>query len=417
MSKAQIVIAGAGQAGFQAADALARGGFEGDIVLIGEEPHAPYQRPPLSKAQLAAPGPLEDLMFRPQPYYGERGITLRLGATVAALDPAAGRARLSDGEDLAFDACVLATGARVRRLGVPGEEAEGVHVVRAFNDTERLRAAAADATRIVIIGAGFIGLETAAVFAKAGKAVTVLEAAERALARVCPPVISTFYTARHAAAGVVLRTGVKAVAVQTEAGRVRGVALADGEVAPADLVVVGVGVIPNDALAQDAGLDVDGGVLADAHARALRAEAPVEGVYAAGDCVRGENAWLGRRVRLESVQNAIDQAKVAAAGILGRPAVYDAVPWFWSDQYDLKLQMAGLSEGADQQVVRGDPAENAFTVFYFRAGALIAADSINRPGDHMAARRLLHARAPVTPSELADPAFDLREAVRAAAGA
>ncbi len=413
MTTRRVVIAGAGQAGFQTADALARGGYDGEIVLAGAEPQPPYQRPPLSKAHLAAPGPVEDLMFRPRAYYGERGITLKTGVAVEALDLAEGRARLCGGESLAFDAAVIATGARVRRPPIPGLEAAGVHYVRTVADSDQLRDAAATAQRVVIIGAGFIGLETAAVFATAGKAVTVVESAERVLARVCPSVISSFYAARHARAGVIVRTSATVAAIRAEAGRATGVALRGGEVLAADLVVVGVGVQPNDGLAREAGLDVDVGVLTDEQTRCQRAGAPVEGVHAAGDCARGLNAWLGRAALLESVQNAIDQGKVAAAALLGQPARYQSVPWFWSDQYDVKLQMAGLSDGADTEVVRGDPDEGAFSVFYFRAGTLIAADSVNRPGDHMAARKLLQARAPITPAALSDPAFDLREAVRA----
>ncbi len=415
MTTRRVLIAGAGQAGFQTADALARGGYDGDIVLAGAEPHPPYQRPPLSKAHLAEPGPVDDVMFRPKDYYAERGVTLMTSTTVEAIDLAAMRARLSGAVSLPFSACVIATGARVRTPPIPGVDAAGVHYVRTVADSARLHAAAGDAHRIVIIGAGFIGLETAAVFATAGKTVTVVESADRVLARVSPPIISSFYAARHARAGVTVRTGATVNAIRSDGDGVTGVALDGGDVIAADLVVVGVGVIPNDALAREAGLDVDQGVLVDDHTRCLRGGAPVEGVHAAGDCARGVNAWLGRAALLESVQNAIDQAKVAAAAILGQPQRYDAVPWFWSDQYDLKLQMAGVSEGADQEVVRGDPAEGAFTVFYFRDGVLIAADSVNRPGDHMAARKLLHARAPVTADALSDPTFDLREAVRAAA--
>ncbi len=409
MDMQRVVIIGAGQAGLQTAETLRRGGFTGSVTLIGAEAHAPYQRPPLSKAYLSGAEGEERLFFRAEDFYAQNNIDLRLGTTVTAVDAAARRVRLSDGAELAFEHCVFATGGRVRRLTCPGAEAACVLYLRGLDDAQALKHAADNAQRVVIIGAGFIGLEAAAVLTKMGKAVTILEAAPRVLARVVAPAVSAFYHDVHTQAGVAIRTDVQARAIHPRGDGAVSVETAHGDMLDADLVLAGIGVTPETALAREAGLAVDYGIAVDAQGRCS-----LPGFYAAGDCAQGMNQWLGAATVLESVQNAIDQAKIVAKTILGEPAAYGAVPWFWSDQYDLKLQMAGLSSGAEDVVLRGDTADRSFSAFYFRAGALIAVDSINRPADHMAARLLLQARAPLTPAQAADAAFDLRAAAKAA---
>ena len=403
---AGVVIVGAGQAGFQVAASLRGDGYAGPVTLLGTEPHPPYQRPPLSKGLLLGKMARERLLFRQPDFYAAQAIDLRLGTTVTEIDRAARTVATTAGERIPYAALVLATGTRVRPLPVPGADLGGVLYLRTIDECEDLGRRIAAAERVVVIGGGFIGLEVAAAVRLLGKPVTVLEAADRLMGRVVAPVISAFYADLHRARGVELVLDARIAALEGDEGRVRAVAMTDGGRHPADLVVVGIGVLPNIELAQAAGLPCANGIVVDAQGRTAD-----PAIYAAGECTSHPSRFAGGMVRLESVQNAVDQAKTVAATILGRAAAYDEVPWFWSDQYEVKLQMVGLSAGHDQQVLRGDPATGRFSVVYFRAGRPIAIDSVNRPGDHMAGRRLLAAGRPLTPEQAADEAFELKRAL------
>jgi 3-phenylpropionate/trans-cinnamate dioxygenase ferredoxin reductase subunit len=341
--------------------------------------------------------------LRPAGFYEKQGVEVVSGERVEEVDRAAHRVRLGSGRTLDYEHLVLALGARPRALHVPGAELDGVMTLRTVEDAAALRGRLAQARDVVVIGGGFIGLEVAAAARGRGARVTVVEALERPLARVVSPEISAFYVARHEAAGatVLLRTGVQAL--EGADGRVRRVVLADGRRLPADLVVVGIGIVPVTDLAEAAGLVVDDGVVVDAH---LRTSDPA--IWAVGDCARYPSAHAGGRVRLESVQNAVDHGRCAAAGIAGAPEPYAALPWFWSDQHGTKLQIAGLTAGREAAVVRGEPEEGAFSVFCFAGGRLIGVESVNRLQEHMAARRLLEAGGSVTPEQAADPGFDLK---------
>ena len=403
---AGVVIVGAGQAGFQVAASLRGDGYAGPITLLGTEPHPPYQRPPLSKGLLLGKMARERLLFRQPDFYAAQAIDLRRGTTVTAIDRPARAVVTEAGERIAYEALVLATGTRVRPLPVPGADLAGVLYLRTIDECEDLARRIAAAERVVVIGGGFIGLEVAAAVRLLGKPVTVLEAADRLMGRVVAPVISAFYADLHRARGVELVLNARIAALEGADGRVAAVSMADGSRHPADLVVVGIGVLPNVELAAAAGLPCANGIVVDEHGRTAD-----PAIYAAGECTSHPSRFAGGMVRLESVQNAVDQAKTVAAAILGRPVAYDEVPWFWSDQYEVKLQMVGLSAGHDQQVLRGDPATGRFSVVYFRAGRPIAIDSVNRPGDHMAGRRLLGAGRPLTPEQAADEAFELKRAL------
>lgn len=404
-----MVIVGAGQAGFQVAASLRGDGHAGPITLLGAETHPPYQRPPLSKGLLLGKIARERLLFRQPDFYAAQAIDLRLGTTVAAIDRDARAVVTGAGERIAYDALVLATGTRVRPLPVPGADLAGVLYLRTIDDCEELARRIATAQRVVVIGGGFIGLEVAAAVRLLGRPVTVLEAADRLMGRVVAPVISDFYADLHRGRGVELVLCARIAALEGAAGGVRAVAMADGVRHPADLVVVGIGVLPNVELAEAAGLACANGIVVDGHGRTAD-----PAIYACGECTSHPSRFAGGMVRLESVQNAVDQAKAVAAAIVGRPESYDEVPWFWSDQYEVKLQMVGLSAGHDRQVVRGDPASDRFSVCYFRHGRLIAIDSVNRPGDHMIGRRLLTAGVGVRPEDAADPSFDLKQLLAAA---
>jgi 3-phenylpropionate/trans-cinnamate dioxygenase ferredoxin reductase subunit len=396
-----LVIVGGGQAAAQAVQSLRQQGFAGPITLVSDEPFAPYQRPPLSKKYLAGELPRERLLLRPASWYSDQGATLELGARAQELDLAARTVRLRDDRTLHYDRLLLATGSRVRRLDVPGSELDGVHYLRTVADVDAISAALRPSSRIVLIGAGYIGLEVAAVCAQRGFAVTVLEAANRVLARVVSPEVSAFYAASHRAAGVEIHHDA-AVHALRGTSRIEAVEAADGRRFPCDLAIIGIGIVPNVELAAAAGLPCDNGILVDEYART---EDPR--VVAAGDCTNHFSPLLGRRVRLESVPNAIHQAKVAAATLLGTPTAYSEVPWFWSDQYDLKLQIAGLSTGYDEVVIRGDPATRSFAAFYVAAGQLIAVDAINRPRDFLHVKKLLANGIKVGAAELSDPEVDL----------
>ncbi|UMY17821.1 FAD-dependent oxidoreductase [Methylobacterium organophilum] len=406
MSTVGIVVVGAGQAGFQAAASLREAGFKDPITLIGEETALPYQRPPLSKAYLAGKTDAQGLLLRPATFLAEHAIGHRAGARAVAIEREARRLRLADGESVAYDHLILATGARNRPLPVPGADLAGVHQLRSLDEADALKAPLSAAKEVVVIGAGFIGLEFAAVCAGRGLAVTVIEAAERVMARAVSRETSEAFRAAHEAAGIAFRFEAGVTAIEGEGGRVHAVLLKDGTRLPADIVLVGIGVLPNQELAAEAGLAVRDGIEVDA----LLATAD-PAISAIGDCVRFPTRYAagfpgGDRVRIESVQNAVDQGRCLAARLTGRPAAYDAVPWFWSDQGPQKLQIVGLGLPGDSAVTRGAGA--SLSVFRFRDGGLSAVESINRPADHMAARRILSARKSLNPEQAADPGFDLK---------
>ncbi|MBE7244921.1 MAG: oxidoreductase [Actinomycetospora chiangmaiensis] len=401
-----IVVVGAGQAGFQVAASLREGGYHGSLTLVGDEAALPYQRPPLSKAYLAGKTDAEGLALRPATFFADHGITRHEASPAAAIDRGGRRLLLADGSALPYAHLVLATGARNRPLPVPGAGLSGVYQLRGLADADALKAALAGAPRIVVIGAGFIGLEFAAVAAGRGLSVTVVEAAERPMARAVSPETAAFFRTAQEAMGVRFAFAAGVTALQGRDGHVAAVTLADGSDLPADLVVVGIGVLPNAELAEAAGLSVGDGVRVDAF---LATSDPA--VSAIGDCARFPSPYAqglsqDGTVRIESVQNAIDQGRCLAARLTGKPAAYGALPWFWSDQGPHKLQIAGLSAPGDASVVRGEGG--AFSVFRFRDGRLSAVESVNRAGDHMIARRLLGAATPLTPDQAADPAFDLK---------
>ena len=393
----RVVVIGAGQAGVQAAFSLRDEGFAGEIHLIGDEPGSPYQRPPLSKAFLLGKVGGDALLLKSAALYDEYRICLRLNRRAIGIDPARRCVTLDDGDSLGYDALVLATGARNRTLDVPGAGLGGVMTLRTRRDAERLKEQLARARRAVVVGAGFIGLEFAAVARTLDIDVTVAEIAARPLMRALSVEMAGFLRGRHERAGVTFafETGVRAITGDTQ---VDGVELTSGERLASDLVLVGVGARANTELAEAAGLEVRDGIVVDRRLRTSEAH-----IYAIGDCAAHPNRHSGRPLtRLESVQNATDQGRTVAAAILGRPVAYEALPWFWSDQGELKLQIAGVSDGHDLAVIRGDPGQGRFSVFCFRADRLIAVESMNMGPDHVLARRLLAAGGPITPSQAAD---------------
>ncbi len=402
---AGIVIVGAGQAGVMTAEALRSGGYEGAVTMLGDEPHGPYHRPPLSKAWMAGEIEAAQLVMRAPEMLARKNITLRTGVTVKAIDRSARTVMLDDGSALPYTGLVLATGSTPRALPLPGGDAPGVLALRTRDDAsaiaDRLAACIEQQRPVVVIGGGFIGLEVAATARKKGLAVTVLEAAPRLLGRVLAPVLSDWYAELHRDHGVQLLLGAQVSAIEADANGVTGVKLADGSVVPAGLVVVGIGVSANHQLAQDAGLECDRGIVVDACGRTSDPR-----IVAAGDCTARRLAD-GSLIRLESVQNATEQGKSAAAALLGQDRPFTATPWFWSDQYDKKLQMAGLSMGADGWAVRGDMAAGTFTVYHFKGEKLIAADSVNASKDHLLVRKLLDAGVSPTREQAEDGAFDL----------
>ncbi len=400
------VVIGAGQAGVQAAEALRSGGYERAITLLGDEPHGPYHRPPLSKAWLAGEIDADQLVMRAPDMLARKQIALRTGVRVAAIDRAAKVLRLSDGSTLPYDGLVLATGSTPRALTLPGATAPNVLPLRSRDDAStisaELQACIAGAQPVVVIGGGFIGLEVAATARKKGATVTVLEAAPRLLGRVLAPMLSNWYANLHRSHGVQLELGIGIEAIETGAdGRAVAVRAADGRRFSAGLVVVGIGVTANDQLAQAAGLECDRGIVVDACARTSD-----PAIVAAGDCT-ARRLPDGTLLRLESVNNATEQGKSAAAALLGQERPFAGTPWFWSDQYDKKLQMAGLSMGADAWAVRGSMAEGPFSVWHYRDGKLVAVDAVANAKDHLLSRKLLDAGLTPTPEQVADASFDL----------
>ncbi len=401
---ADVVIVGAGQAGFQVAASLAQAGHQGAITLLGAEPHPPYERPPLSKAFLLGDLAEDRLFFRAPAFYAEKGIALRTGTAVADIDRRAHRLRLADGSVLAYDQLVLATGAGPRRLEVPGVTRAGIHYLRDLADSRSLGAALAGGPRLVIVGAGYIGLEVAAAAVARGASVVVIEALERVLDRTASAPIAMALTARHSEAGVAFRFGARVTAFHGRNGHLSAVGLADGTTLDADAVLVAIGAAPETALAEAAGIGDGEGIPVDARGRTAD-----PAIFAAGDCALYRHPLGAGAARIESVQNAVDQAKAVAAAILGRDAPYEAVPWFWSDQYEQKLQIAGLVHAQDEIVVRGDPAADGFSVAHLRAGRLVALEALNRPRDYVQARKLIAAGATPDPARLADPAIALKD--------
>jgi 3-phenylpropionate/trans-cinnamate dioxygenase ferredoxin reductase subunit len=404
----QIVIAGGGQAAVQAADTLRRKGYAGRLTLVGEEPWLPYQRPPLSKKYLAGALERERLYLRPEKFFTDHQVAMRLGCRVTGIERREQRLRLDDGGILPYDALVLATGSQPRRLPAPGANLSGVYYLRGIADADRIRSEFVSGRRLVVIGGGYIGLEVAATARELGMEVTVLEMAERVMNRVVCAELSVFYEAEHARHGVRVqcRERVRALDGDAASGRVRAVLTEGGAEHPADVVIVAVGVMPADELATAAGLECDNGIRVDEHCRSSD-----PAIYAAGDCASHPSPRYGVRLRLESVDNAFEQGSSAALNLAGIPTVHDKLPWFWSDQYDLKLIIVGISAGYDAVVLRGTPAARAFSVCYLRGGELIAIDSVNAPKDQMAARKLIAARARPDPHKLADPAIALRDAL------
>ncbi|MEZ6030939.1 MAG: FAD-dependent oxidoreductase [Hyphomonadaceae bacterium] len=399
----RIVIIGAGQAGGQAAYSLRLGGFEGAITLIGDEPQPPYQRPPLSKAYFKGELEADRLFLKPLEYYADHAVDLKTGVRAERIDLDARTVELDTGAALPWDKLIIATGSRPRRLAVEGAELGGVLELRTLKDVDLLKKAAFPGARLVVVGAGYIGLEAAAVASQLGLKVIVLEAMPQVLSRVAGPEIGQFYSQVHRAAGVDIRTGARLEAFEG-AGLVTGVRLAGGEVLSADIVLVGVGVLPNMELADEAGLVCGNGIAVDGEMRTSDPD-----VYAIGDVAWRPLVHYGREGRLESVHNAIEGGKIAAASILGaRPPTLEA-PWFWSDQYDLKLQTAGLWTGADERVMRGDPQSRSFAVFYLKEGRVIAVDAVNAAPEYLVGKKLVAAMATVAPAELADKSISMKE--------
>jgi 3-phenylpropionate/trans-cinnamate dioxygenase ferredoxin reductase component len=382
-----IVILGAGQAAAQLAISLRQGGYDAPIRMVGDEPYAPYQRPPLSKAFLKERPAADSLLLRRESYWADHKVELSLGTPATSVDRTRKQVGLGDGRTLDFDTLVFATGTRARDLPLPGVGLPGVFSLRKIDDVRRLRPALDEARRVAIVGGGYIGLEVAAVMRQEGREAIVVEAEGRVMKRVAGEAVSGFFGALHGSRGVDIRLGTRLAGIEGDT-RAAGVALASGERIAADLVLVATGARANDDLAAAAGLACEDGVVVDEVARA----AP--DVYAIGDCARFFSQRYGRRIRLECVQNAVDQAKCAADAIMGKPKPYDPVPWFWSDQYEIKLQITGLLDGFDAAETIGNPADNKFSVEYRRAGKLIAVDAVNDGRAHMLGRRRIAADLP-----------------------
>jgi len=397
----KLIIVGAGQAAAQAVQSLRTEGFDGPITLIGEEGYGPYQRPPLSKAYLLGTFERERLFLKSDAFYREADCELLLNARVTAIHRAEKTAELADGRRLGYDTLLLATGTRVRRLTCPGADLPGMHYLRDIADVDGLRTVFAAGKRIAIVGGGFIGLEVAAVAVKRGLDVSVFEAMDRLMARSVSQLVSDFIAAEHAKAGVklILRTCVEAVEGDGKVERLR----AGGKTHDADIVLVGIGVLPNDELATHAGLASQDGIVVDQHGRTRD-----PAIFAAGDCTRHVGRE-GSAIRLECVQNAIDQAKHCALAIAGKPKPYSEVPWFWSDQYDLKLQIAGIARPSDRMVLRGDPAARKFSVFHLRDGVIAAVEAVNAAPDYMLGRKWIAEAQRIEPDRLADSTIPIKQ--------
>ncbi|HYF23993.1 MAG TPA: FAD-dependent oxidoreductase [Caulobacteraceae bacterium] len=396
----KVVIVGAGHAGGSAAAMLRQLDFDGDITLIGEEPLPPYQRPPLSKAWLKGEADSESLQLRPDSFYAEHGIELRLGTRVRRIEPATRCLELGNGGTVDYDALILATGSTARKLPIPGADDPAVLELRTAADADRLKAALASGGRLIVVGAGYVGLEVAASARALGCEVVVIEREARVLARVASEPLSAFFERFHREQGVTVVTGATVVGIDPGG---RGVRLADGTTIEGDAVLVGVGASACDQLASSAGLRCDGGIVVDERARTSDPN-----VWAIGDCTNRPCPLYGETARLESVPNALEQAKQAAAAITGAPPPAPEVPWFWSDQYELKLQIAGLPFGVDRLVLRGDPASDCFAVFHLKGEVIQAVEAVNAPAEFMGGKQLIARRAAVDPDKLADPSVGMK---------
>ena len=400
-----VVIVGAGNAAGQAAASLRQEGYEGAITMIGNEPYIPYQRPPLSKKFLAGEIGIDRVYFKPPEFYEKEIVTVKLGTRVTEIDRKTKTVHTDQGETLTYSKLLLTTGSRVRELNLPGFDLDGVFYLRNVGDVEGIQSYFNKGGKCVIVGGGYIGLEVAAVAAKHGIDVTVLEMAPMVMARVVDPIVSRFYERVHKEEGVNILTGAAVSGFEGKNGQLTKVTCADGTAHEADFVVVGVGILPNVELAVEANLKVENGIAVDDCCRTSDPD-----IYAAGDCTNHPNPLLGERLRLESVHNALEQAKTAAAAICGKEKPYAQIPWFWSDQYDLKLQIVGLSAGYDQAVVRGNPEEGrSFAVFYLKEGRLIAVDAINDAKAYVTGKKLLDNGLTADKALIADPATDLKQ--------
>ena len=385
----KVVIVGAGHGAGQLVASLRQRKFSGEVTLIGDEPSLPYQRPPLSKKYLSGELDASRLLVKPPSFYEENAVSLHLGTRVRSIDRGQMQAVTDSGRTHSYDTLVIATGSTPRRIGVPGANLEGVAYLRSITDVDAIRSSLRKGQQAAIVGAGYIGLEVAAVLTKMGIKVTIVEAMDRAMSRVVSPAISAFYESAHREHGVKFRFSAGVSGFLGEQ-RVAGVRLDNGDEIGAELVIVGIGIVPNVDLAANAGLDTNDGILVDSACRTSD-----QRVFAIGDCTRHPNSILGRDLRLESVQNALEQAKTAAGNICGEVLEYVQVPWFWSDQYDLKLQIAGLSQGYDRTVMRGHESQRALSCLYLKGNRLLAVDAINRPKDFMQAKALIAGRASI----------------------
>ena len=394
-----VVIIGAGHAAGQAAASLRQAKYEGDITIIGDEAHIPYQRPPLSKAYLKGDQGADKIYLRAESFYTDRDIAMKLNTSATGIDTQSKTVALSTGETLDYNHLLISTGSRPRKLNIEGSDLPGIHYLRTMDDVDGLRDGMQPDANLVIVGGGYIGLEVAAVGRELGLNVHVLEMEKRILQRVTTPEMSAYYHQLHEGRGVNIHTSTTVTGFAGD-GKVEEVICGDQRF-PADIVIVGIGVIPNTELAEAAGIHCDNGIVVDDHCRTSDPH-----VYAAGDCTNHPNPLLDRRLRLESVPNAMDQARVSTANMLGDDKAYAAIPWFWSDQYELKLQMVGFSADGDTQVLRGDMASNAFAVFYMKDGKVVAADAVNSPKEFMLCKQLVGKNA--DPEVLADPETDLK---------
>ena len=409
MTESSRIIIGASHAGGQLAVCLRQHGWQGRIIVIGSEPYLPYNRPPLSKTFLSGEKHVEDLLIRPEDQYEKIGVEFILGQEISEIDRKSKTVSLSHGEKLTYDKLAITTGARVRKLDLPGSELRGVLYLRDINDVEQIRHFIGPGKKAVIVGGGYIGLETAAMLRKLDLDVTILESADRILNRVTAPDLSAFYTRVHGEEGVQIEAGVQITGFVGD-DRVTEVALADGRSFKADLVIIGIGVIPNTELAAASGLEVNNGINVDECCLTSDAD-----IAAAGDCTSFYHPLYQRQLRLESVQNAMDQAKVAAASLCDKAIQYNALPWFWSDQYDLKLQIAGLSENFDEVVLRGNPGEGRkFAAFYYREGKVIAVDAVNSPQEFMLGKQIISKGLEVDRNKLGDPEVAMKEVIASA---
>ena len=394
-----IVIIGAGHAAGQAAASLRQAKFEGSITIIGDEAHVPYRRPPLSKQYLAGTQVADKVYLRAEKFYADNDIQLMLDTRATQIDPGTKTINLDNGETIAYEKLLISTGSRPRKLSIEGSDLSGIHYLRTMDDVDGIRADVKPGANLVIVGGGYIGLEVAAVGIELGMNVHVLEMEERILQRVTTPEMSAYYHKLHSDRGVHIHTQTGVTGFSGN-GKVENVLCGDESFA-ADIVIVGIGIIPNIEIAEEAGIHCDNGIVVDDHCCTSDPD-----IYAAGDCTNHPNPLMNKRLRLESVPNAMDQARVSTANMLGDDKVYAAIPWFWSDQYELKLQMVGFSADGDSQVLRGDMENHQFAIFYLKDGKVVAADAVNSPKEFMLCKQLVGK--PADPAQLADPETDLK---------